>query len=146
MKYTLHNEQIKQNCIKEIHAIDVSVSPVMEVEILPYRKTRTKEQNALMWSGMLNDFAEQVFIDGMQFSKNIWHEHLKEKFLPEHYDKELTRKNYVKWVQMPSGKYKLEGSTTQLTTKGMSTYLTQCESYGANELEIRFSVSPKQGY
>ena len=144
MKYILNSQQVKDACIKAIQAIDLSITPFMCVEILPFRKMRTSEQNALMWSGMLDDFAEQVFIDGMQFSKNIWHEQLKEMFLPEYYDKELTRKNYVKWVKMPNGKYNLEGSTTHLTTKGMNSYLEKCYAYGAQELEIRFSASPNQ--
>ena len=146
MNYILNSDKAKQACIKEIQAIDTGLTPVMVVEITTFRKTRTNEQNALMWAGMLNDFAEQVFIDGRQFSKNIWHEYLKEMFLPEIPESEITRKNYVKWVTLPNGKKILNGSTTGLTTKGMDIYLTKCYSYGAQELEIKFSASPNQRY
>ena len=146
MRYTLHNEQVKQNCIKAIQAIDVSVSPVMEVEICLFSKPRTDEQNKLMWSGLLADFSTQGILFGRQFSTMVWHEHLKEKFLPEQYKKGITKKNYIKWIEMPNGQLKLIGSTKDLTTKGFGCYLETLYHYGAYELEIKFRASPGQGY
>jgi hypothetical protein len=139
-KFTINSEQSKQNCISAIMAIDVN-SPA-DVEILPFKKTRATGQNSLMWAGMMNDFSTQGIIDGRKFPVPVWHEYLKELFLPEHFEAGITRKNYIKWLELPNGKLLLKGSTTQLTTLGFSQYMERCYHFGAEELEIRFSVSP----
>ena len=40
----------------------------------------------------------------------------------------------------PAGERVLIGSTTQLTTLGMSRYIEQIEAYGASELGVRFTT------
>ena len=94
----------------------------------------------MQWAGMLGDFAEQGVIDGRRFSQKVWHEYLKEKFLPDFPQDGITLKGYEKWLEMPSGEIRLVGSTTKLTTKGFSEYITQCHAFGAGELGIRFTV------
>jgi hypothetical protein len=114
-----------------------------EVTIEKYKKKRSNGQNSLIWASLLNDFSNQVIIDGRSFSTNVWHEMLKELHLPEIPIPGETLKNYVKWFEMPDGTRRLKGSTTQLTTLGFSNYMERCFSYGAQELEIRFSANPK---
>ena len=143
-KFTINSEEVKQACIKQIQSIDVNSEPILDVEILPYKKPRTLAQNKLMWAGMLNDFSTQGIIDGKQFAVPVWHEYLKELFLPEHFIDGITCKNYRKWTELPNGRLLCSGSTTALTTKGFEIYLTECYHYGAYELEIKFSASPSQ--
>ena len=144
MKFTLNSQEAKQSCIKQIQAIDVNFNPIMDVEILPYKKPRTLAQNSLMWAGMMNDFSTQGIINGKQFAVPVWHEYLKELFLPEHFEEGITKKNYIKWLELPNGKLRLVGSSTALTTIGMVQYMERCYHYGAYELEIKFSASPSQ--
>ena len=144
MKYILNSKQVIDNCIKAIQDIDLSITPFMCVEILPFRKMRTSKQNALMWSGMIGDFSKQGIINGMQFSTDAWHKLLKEEFLPEHPIPGKTKKNYMKWVILPNGEKRLNASTKDLTTAGFADYLDECYAYGAREIEIRFSASPNQ--
>lgn len=120
----------------------LSLEPVMQVEVKPFQKLRTSDQNRLMWKSLLGDFASQAFVDGRLFGADVWHEHLKELFLPEQAEAGITKEGYQKWLEMPSGKLKMVGSTTKLTTKGMSDYLEQCYAFGC-DLDVRFTVNPK---
>ena len=103
----------------------------IEVIIREPVKARGMDQNALMWVGPLADIAAQAWVDGRQFSADVWHEHFKREYLPEEFDPELTKEGYRKWDYTPAGERVLIGSTTQLTKRGFSQYLTQVEADGA---------------
>ena len=120
----------------------LSHDPPKVVEVKPFQKLRTKDQNRLMWKSLMGDIAGQAFIDGRQFSQQVWHEHLKELFLPEKAEEGITTADYQKWLEMPDGSLKMVGSTTKLLTKGMSNYLEQCYAYGC-DLGVMFTASPR---
>jgi hypothetical protein len=42
---------------------------------------------------------------------------------------------------LPDGTLKMVGSTTKLTTKGMSVYFEQLYAYAVSELDVRFSAN-----
>lgn len=58
MQYILIDEQRRQNAIKEIQGLDIS-KPI-EVIIQPYKKSRSKAQNAYWFVG-LDKYAKPVF-------------------------------------------------------------------------------------
>ena len=105
-------------------------------------KLRKQDQNALMWVGPLADIAEQGYVGGRTYSAEVWHEMFKREYLPEEYDPELCKEGYRKWDQTPKGDRVLVGSTTELTKKGFSVYLTQVEAYGAVQLGVQFRARP----
>ena len=115
----------------------------MEVVIRPHMKLRTKDQNRLFWGARLRDISQQAWVSGKQFSGEAWHEWLKREFLPEGdeqgFDK-LVTKGYQKWAWLPNGERDCIGSTTKLTTLGMTRYMTECEAHCAQELGVRFSA------
>jgi hypothetical protein len=113
----------------------------MEVVIQKHVKKRTQGQNRYQWKAILGDISRQVRIDGKAFTPAIWHEHLKGLFLPDVPSEELTLPSYVKWEEMPDGTLKMVGSTTKLTTKGMSIYFEQLYAYAVTELDVRFSAN-----
>ena len=94
-------------------------------------KSRKLDQNALMWVGPLKDISEQVYMKGRSYSDKVWHEYFKTEFLPESFDPELTKENYIKWSHYPDGDMVLTGSTTDLTVKGFALYLEQVYAFGA---------------
>lgn len=104
----------------------------LEVVIREKTRSRKLDQNALMWAGPLKDIAEQVWIDGKQFSDVVFHEHFKREHLPEEFDPELCKEGYRKWDVTPSGERVLVGSTGDLTVKGFSQYLEQVYAFGAS--------------
>ena len=113
----------------------------MEVVIQKHVKKRTDGQNRYQWKAILGDISRQVRIDGKSYTPKIWHEHLKELFLPDEASEELTLPGYIKWQEMPDGTLKMVGSTTKLTTKGMSIYFEQIYAYAVNELDVRFTAN-----
>lgn len=116
-----------------------------QIVLRDYQKPSSFDQQKRMFGYVVGEIAAQAFIERRQFSVEVWHEHLKEKFLPEAYTTGITRKGYVKWLEMPNGKLKMVGSTTMLTTKGHGEYVTAVEAYGAQELGVRFSADRRVG-
>lgn len=109
-------------------------------------KTRKLDQNALLWVGPLKDISEQVWVGQRQYSEEIWHQHLKELFLPEEYDAELCRReDYRKWDFGPDGSRILVGSTTDLTIKGFAQHLDQVHAFGGQH-GVEFHEPPPRGH
>lgn len=113
-------------------------------KILLRGETQRATANAAMWAGPLKDIEEQAYVQGRTYSRQVWHEHFKEKFLPEHFDPELCKEGYRKLDTKPDGQIILVGSTTQLTVKGFRDYLRQVEAYAATELGVVFTASPRE--
>ena len=130
---------------KHFHVIktinDLPTDGSMEVVIQKHVKKRTQGQNRYQLKAILGDISRQLRIDGKGFTPEIWHEHLKGLFLPDVPSEELTLPSYVKWEEMPDGTLKMVGSTTKLTTKGMSIYFEKLYAYAVTELDVRFSTN-----
>lgn len=106
-------------------------------------KARKLDQNALMFAGPIRDIAEQAWLDGKQFSAEVWHEYMKRQFLPDHFDAELCLESYVKWASDPAGDPVLVGSTRMLTVRGFSLHLEQVFAFGAS-LGVEFHEAPRR--
>lgn len=115
----------------------------LEVVIREEPKARKPDQNSAMWVGPLADIAGQAWVEGKQYTADVWHEEFKERYLPEEYDPELTKEGYRKWDYTPSGKRVLVGSTTQLLVHGFALYLQQVEAFGAS-LGVTYSANPRE--
>lgn len=136
--FVLNNPRAIANACKIIQG--ASEEHPLEVTILPYSKKRTVPQNRLMWKSVMGDFTNQGILNGRTFTQKIWHEQLKELFLPETFVPGKTCHGYEKYSEMPDGRLKMTGSTTDLTVSGMSDYLEQCYVYGI-DLGIRFTTN-----
>lgn len=115
----------------------------LQVVVREEVKARKPDQNALMWSGPLKDIAEQGWLEGRQFSPEVWHFFFKRELLPEAFDVELTKEGYRKWDIDPVGERVLVGSTTDLTIKGFAQYLEQVYAFGAN-IGVTFHANPNE--
>lgn len=107
-------------------------------------KARKPDQNALMFAGPIRDIAEQAWLDGKQFSAEVWHEYMKRQFLPDQFDTELCLEGYVKWESDPAGDLVMVGSTKMLTVRGFSLHLEQVFAFGAS-LGVEFHEPPQRG-
>ncbi len=106
-------------------------------------KERKLTQQGLMWVGPLADMAEQIVVEGRRFSAKIWHEHMKQEYLPNEYDPEMcASEDYVKWELSMGGDQVLVGSTTDLTTRGFGIYLEQVYAFGGN-MGVMFHEKPR---
>lgn len=90
---------------------------------------RLDEQIAYYFGPCMKQITEQAWIEGRQYPKEVWHEHLAKLFLPF---KELT---------LPDGEIVIKrGSVARgkISMKNMSKFLLQVESYAAAELGVVF--------
>lgn len=138
----LTNPAVQSNAVMVIRNLPTDSS--MEIAIRPRKKVRSNSQNSLFWAARLRDISDQAWIDGKQYSAEIWHEYFKKKHLPEGDEPNISElvkdpAKYHKWAWLPDGSISLAGSTTQLTTKGMMLYMTQVEAFCATELGVQFS-------
>lgn len=121
-----------QTAIALLNNLPIDADKPIQVLVREEPKLRRPDANALMWAGPLADIAEQAYVKGRRYSAEVWHEALKDDFLPAEFDPELTKEGYVKYDITPSGKRVLVGSTTQLTVRGFSQYLEQVHAFGAS--------------
>ena len=123
----------KQLAVNAINSLPVGQN--IEVVIRESTKIRTLDQNSMMWAGILKDMKTQAFVNGRQFSAEVWHEHANQEYLPdeliEPYIHEHVKnvETYRKWEILPTGARICTGSTTQLTKYGFSQYILQLEAY-----------------
>ncbi len=121
----------------------------IEIVVREHVKKRKNDQNSLYWAGPLKDIAEQAYIDGRQYSAEIWHYFFKAEYLPEdnyidnYKDLVKNEETYEKWGGTPRGDRILTGSTTDLSVKGFAQFLEQVYAYGAN-LGVQFRASPSE--
>jgi NinB protein len=139
----LANEKVQRNALTII--ANLPVDGTMQVVIGPKKKVRTPDQNSLMWVGPLADISEQAWFRGKQYTAEYWHEIFKRMFLPEgheeDFDRMVTKEWKGKWEFDLNGDRMLIGSTTQLTTFGMSQfYMPQVEAFASQDLGVRFHV------
>lgn len=116
MRYILIDEQRRQNAIRELQELDISKP--MQVDIKPYKKSRTNAQNNLMWM-WYPPIAEYT-----GYTEEELHEIFKEEFIGYN-------------VFMRDGKlYIRPKSSTKLDTKAMTIFLNKVEAI-ARFLEVR---------
>lgn len=99
----------------------------LRVIVTTDEKKRNAEQNRFYWGLVLTTIAEQSWVEGRQFDKDVWHEHLARKF------------GVCDEVVLPDGEIVMRRkSTTQMTVGEFSDYLTRVQAYAATELGVEF--------
>jgi len=141
----LVGEMQKETAIQLIKNAPLDPLSPIEFVIREAVKVRKETQNSLLWASALKDIAEQVWLDGRQYSDKVWHQHFKELFLPEEYQEGITKDGYVKWDYLPNGDRRLVGSTTELSSKGFGEYMDKVYAYGGS-LGVLFRANPNERY
>mgnify|MGYP000858445640 FL=1 len=100
---------------------------LLRVIVTEDEKKRTSEANRFYWGAVLETIAEQAWVDGRQFDKDVWHEYFARQFLPKTemvmpYGEIITRRK----------------STTELTVSEFSDYLQRVQAEAANALGVVF--------
>lgn len=91
----------------------------LAVVVQPHKAKRTVEQNAKLHA-VLNDIAEQAWVNGRQFSMAAWKEHYREKFVG------------IERLTLPSGKVReISRSTTELDVGEMADLITRIQADAA---------------
>lgn len=102
-------------------ALAASGKPLV-VQVGEYKARRSTQANKRYWA-ILNQISGDAWIEGKQFSADIWHEWSKRRFIGCH--------------ELPDGS--LVGiSTTTLDVAEFNDYMSKIESYAAQELGVEF--------
>lgn len=104
----------------------VAAGAPLGVNVAPYRKSRSNEQNALMWV-WLGQLASEAWVNGQQYSADAWHEHAKRENLPE-----VNSRGDVKWQPTPDGGRRCVMSTTRLDDREMGDYMDKLGALAAS--------------
>jgi len=97
---------------------------VIEVNICLHKTKRNLEQNKRLHA-MLQEIANQVWINGKQFSMEAWKEQLKQIFLVV--------------IELPNGRL-MANPTHKLNTKECAEFMQKVEAYAVGELGVSFGA------
>ncbi|AOY90542.1 hypothetical protein BKK79_00895 [Cupriavidus sp. USMAA2-4] len=81
------------------------------------------------WAAVIEPIAEQVWLEGRQYSARAWHQHMKERFLP------------AREMRMPDGSIKqVQPSIArgEISIAAMTEYMTKVSAYAAADLGVQF--------
>lgn len=105
------------------HAAEAIVKAGQAVEVIvrPRKSKRSIEQNKRYWA-LLREIAATVWIDGRQFSDEVWHEQFRRWFIG------------MDEIVMPDGEVTVRGiSTTTLSVAEFTDYMTRIEQWCAEQ-------------
>ena len=92
-------------------------------------KKRNKEQNKFYWSVAIKSISEQAWVNGRQFSKDVWHEHFARKH------------GVMEEMILPSGEIiQRRKSTTEMSVGEFSAYTNQVMADAATEYGVEFPL------
>jgi hypothetical protein len=141
-KFHFIGEVQRELALACLHGVPIDADCPIEVIVRELVKVRSLDANAAYWAGPLRDIAEQAWVQGKQYSAEVWHEQFKREYLPDEPSEDLCKSHYRKWDYLPTGDRVLVASTTQLTVKGFALYIQSVEAFGAS-LGVQFSVRPE---
>jgi len=99
----------------------------LRVIVTEDEKKRNTEQNKRLWGYLYKTIAEQSWVDGKQFSKDVWHEHFARMF------------GVCEEMILPDGEIiTRRKSTTEMTVGEFADFMTQIEVYAAQELGVEW--------
>lgn len=99
----------------------------LRVIVTADEKKRNSQQNRMYWGAILKQISEQSWVNGRQFDKDVWHEHLARKF---GINEEMT---------LPDGEIIIKRkSTTDMSVGEFSDYMNQIQAYATSELGVEF--------
>lgn len=88
-----------------------------EIVLRPLKAKRSADQNRRYWA-LLREVAATVWIDGRQFTDEVWHEHFKRQFIGQ------------EEIVLPSGAVEVRGiSTTTLNVADMGRYMDEISAW-----------------
>jgi hypothetical protein len=95
----------------------------LEIIITVWKAKRRPVQNRKYWA-CLNELAESAWLDGKQYSADVWHEHFKRTF--------------IGCEEMPDGS-QVGISTTTLSVSDFADYLNRIMAYAVSELGVELT-------
>ncbi len=130
-EFRLHNANVWPSLVafvKANAAVFADRGQPLRLIVTADEKKRNAVQNRFYFGVVLRDIAEQSWVDGKQFSKDVWHEHLARMF------------GVCEDMTLPDGEIIVRRkSTTDMTVGEFSEYLNQVQAYAAGTLGVEFA-------
>ena len=123
--YTIRNAAILGNAIQFAQATWEAMSQTkhpLVIEFKPESTKRNLQQNKYYWA-ILRQIEEQAWIEGRQYSSEVWHEAAKRKF--------------IGIVDLPGGGG-MAMSSADLSTQEFAEYVTRVICWANTELGVTF--------
>jgi hypothetical protein len=136
--FYMRTPQARESAIAMIRNLPLSEDKPLMVTVAPFAKVRGLDANAYYWL-RLGEIADQAWLEGRQYSAEIWHEYARRNIMPE----QVTTKDgetRSKWAELPDGTLSVI-STTQLEKRSFADYVTSVEAFAA-ALGVQFSERP----
>jgi hypothetical protein len=136
--FYMRNDQARESAIAMIRNLPLDDARPMMVTVAPFAKVRGLDANAYYWL-RLGEISAQAWLDGKQYSAEIWHEYARRNIMPD----EIRTKDgetRSKWAELPDGTATVI-STTQLEKRSFADYVTAVEAFAA-ALGVQFSERP----
>lgn len=103
-------------------------TPELELTVRPFKSKRNVEQNKRLWA-LYRQIADSVWVDGRQYSSDVWHEYCKAKFL-----------GYNITLLPDGSELKIPISTTTLNTKEHADYQNAIEAHFSEEYGLIWEI------
>ena len=113
MKFILRNDEIRENAINHIEALELDEDKPVELIIKDHKKKRTEDQNALYWSWL------RIIGKETGDSTKAIHAFYGDEFLPKEFG------------NIANKKVEIVKSTTELGVKEFTYYLKRVEAHAA---------------
>ena len=94
----------------------------LAIEISSEKAKRSSQQNRRYWA-LIDQIAEQAWVHGRKWDREVWHEAARRRFLPQE--------------DLPGGGTS-PVSTTSLKTKPFNDYMQEVEAWAVTELGVQF--------
>lgn len=135
-QFLLRSQQQVEAVIALVGNLPIESNFPLEVVLREPVKARGLDQNGLYWK-RVGEIAEQGWLEGRQYSKDIWHQFLAKYEMPEEVEiKDGSKRS--KWESMPDGT-QAAISTTMLSMACFAEYTTIVTAFGAS-LGVHFSA------
>jgi hypothetical protein len=124
-QFLIHNEIIIANvasCIRNNWQAMKAKDEVLEVVLRPYKSSRNLEQNKRLHA-MLQEIANQAWVNGRQYPMEVW--------------KESFKRDYLSVVELPNGML-TANPTHKLNIKECAEFMQKIEAYAVSELGVVF--------
>lgn len=119
MRYVLNSNEAVRSCLEHITSVNVGQKPIMTVEIKPFRKDRSNQQNRYYHGVVL-----KMISDYTGYCADELHETFKSQLLP------------TKVVQIGSVRKEVSTSTTSLTTTQFEDYCEDIRRFAAETIGL----------
>lgn len=110
--------------LREHWAIYAAQGQFLAVSVQVFKCKRSLEQNRRYWGpAVMGQIAEQAYVNGRRFEKQVWHEQFKRLFIGQ--------------LDLPGGG-QLGMSSSALNVEEFSLFMQQVEAFAATELGVVF--------